>query len=147
MKLFVTGGLGFIGSNFVRLLLEDDSVEYVVNLDKVTYAGNPENLADLEDDPRYVFVQGDLMDGELTSRLLAEHGIAAIVALGMVEGGADERRMIRQAWRRGRKAAWLSAADWETLLARPLEEVREELRLGEAPRYEPLRSEGAPPLA
>ena len=79
MKVLVTGGLGFIGSNFVRLLLEDDRMERVVNLDKVTYAGNPENLVDLEDDPRYVFVQGDLADGELASRLLAEHGIGAIV--------------------------------------------------------------------
>ena len=79
MKVLVTGGLGFIGSNFVRLLLEDDRAECVVNLDKVTYAGNPENLADLEDDPRYVFVQGDLVDGTLAARLLPEHGIGTIV--------------------------------------------------------------------
>ncbi|SVC07396.1 uncharacterized protein METZ01_LOCUS260250, partial [marine metagenome] len=54
-------------------------MERVVNLDKVTYAGNPENLVDLEDDPRYVFVQGDLANGGLASRLLAEHGIGAVV--------------------------------------------------------------------
>jgi len=65
----------------------------------------------------------------------------------MVEGGADERRMIRQAWRRGRKARWLHTADWENLLPRPLDEVREELGLGLPPRYEPMRSEGAPNLA
>lgn len=75
------------------------------------------------------------------------HGIAAIVALVLVEATNVERRMIRAAWRRGRKARWLYAADWETLLARPLDEVREELGLGLPPRYEPLRSEGAPTLA
>ena len=78
-KVLVTGGLGFIGSNFVRLLLRDDRVEGVVNLDKMTYAGNPANLADLEDDARYVFVQGDLADGDLSARLLAEHEVDAVV--------------------------------------------------------------------
>ena len=70
-SILVTGGLGFIGSNFIRLLLEEDEVERIVNLDLMTYAGNPENLADLEDDPRYLFVRGDIGDGELTSRLMA----------------------------------------------------------------------------
>ena len=78
-NLLVTGGLGFIGSNFVRLLLEGDRVDSVVNLDLMTYAGNPENLAELEDDSRYFFFQGDISDGELVSRLLEEHGVEAIV--------------------------------------------------------------------
>ncbi len=78
-NLLVTGGLGFIGSNFVRLLLEGDRVGRLVNLDKMTYAGNPENLADLEDDSRYVFVHGDITDAGLVGRLLKEHGIEAIV--------------------------------------------------------------------
>ena len=78
-KLLVTGGLGFIGSNFIRLLLEGDRVERLVNLDKMTYAGNPENLADLEDDSRYLFAHGDIADAGLVGRLLKEHGIEAIV--------------------------------------------------------------------
>ena len=78
-NLLVTGGLGFIGSNFVRLLLEGDRVERLVNIDKMTYAGNPENLADLEDDPRYVFIHGDLADEELAGRLLTKHKIEGIV--------------------------------------------------------------------
>lgn len=79
MNLLVTGGLGFIGSNFVRLLLEGGRVERLVNLDLMTYAGNPENLAELEDDPRYLFVHADITDGEMVGRLLEEHGIEAIV--------------------------------------------------------------------
>ena len=56
-KILVTGGLGFIGSNFIRLLLDQTDYEGVINLDKQTYAGNPENLADFEGDPRYVFAK------------------------------------------------------------------------------------------
>ena len=84
MNLLVTGGCGFIGSNFVRLLLGPSSVgtpavTKLVNLDALTYAGNPANLADLATDPRYVFVQGSIADEELIARLLAEHRIDAIV--------------------------------------------------------------------
>jgi ubiquinone biosynthesis protein COQ4 len=57
------------------------------------------------------------------------------------------RRMLRDGYRRGRRAAWLPAEDWEALLARPLDEVRAQLGLGEPPRYEPVRSPGAPALA
>jgi len=63
VKLLVTGGSGFIGSNFIRHVLTTHSGDRVVNLDKLTYAGNPANLADLERDPRYTFVQGDVCDG------------------------------------------------------------------------------------
>ena len=64
MNLLVTGGCGFIGSNFVRQRLAeaDSGVTRLVNLDKLTYAGNPANLADLAADPRYVFVHGDIGD-------------------------------------------------------------------------------------
>jgi dTDP-glucose 4,6-dehydratase len=76
--ILVTGGAGFIGSNFVLDWLAGGS-EPVVNLDKLTYAGNLENLAPLAGDPRHVFVRGDIGDRELVAGLLATHGIRAIV--------------------------------------------------------------------
>ncbi len=72
MKILVTGGSGFIGSNFVRHLLAVHPEDSVVNLDKLTYAGNPENLRDVAGDPRYRFVKGDICDGELVQALLPE---------------------------------------------------------------------------
>ena len=65
MKLLVTGGCGFIGSNFIRRVLTEHLDDSVLNLDKLTYAGNPANLADVERDPRYAFVQGDIGDTAL----------------------------------------------------------------------------------
>jgi dTDP-glucose 4,6-dehydratase len=65
VKLLVTGGSGFIGSNFIRHVLTTHADDRVINLDKLTYAGNPANLADLERDPRYTFVQGDVCDGKI----------------------------------------------------------------------------------
>ncbi|HEU5079919.1 MAG TPA: dTDP-glucose 4,6-dehydratase [Opitutaceae bacterium] len=81
MNILVTGGCGFIGSNFVRQRLTESNspLRKLVNLDKLTYAGNPANLADLKNDPRYVFVQGDIGDAELIPKLLSEHQIDAIV--------------------------------------------------------------------
>ncbi len=76
--ILVTGGAGFIGSNFV-LDWFAQSDEPVLNLDKLTYAGNPENLASLKNDPRHIFVQGDIGDAELVGRLLAEHRPRAVV--------------------------------------------------------------------
>ena len=78
-SLLVTGGIGFIGSNFIRLLLEQNVCARVVNLDKQTYAGNPENLADIESDSRYVFCKGDICNDELVSSLFSEHQPDAIV--------------------------------------------------------------------
>ena len=66
----VTGGLGFIGSHFVRLALAERPGVRVINLDKITYAGVPENLADVEDDPRYTFERGDITDAEAVGPLV-----------------------------------------------------------------------------
>ena len=81
MNLLVTGGCGFIGSNFVRQRLTEKNspLAKLVNLDALTYAGNPANLADLAGDSRYVFAKGDIGDAALVSRLLAEHQIDAVV--------------------------------------------------------------------
>jgi dTDP-glucose 4,6-dehydratase len=81
MNLLVTGGCGFIGSNFIRQRLTEKNspLTKLVNLDLLTYAGNPANLADLAGDPRYVFVHGDIGDEALGTRLLADHAIDAIV--------------------------------------------------------------------
>lgn len=76
--ILVTGGAGFIGANFVLDWLAQ-SDEPVLNLDKLTYAGNLENLASLQGDRRHVFVQGDIADGALLQRLLAEHQPRAVV--------------------------------------------------------------------
>jgi len=76
--ILVTGGAGFIGANFVLDWLAT-SDEDVVNLDKLTYAGNLETLASLRGDARHVFVRGDIGDGALVERLLAEHRPRAVV--------------------------------------------------------------------
>lgn len=78
MTILVTGGAGFIGSNFVIDWLARHD-EPVVNLDKLTYAGNLQNLAGLEGDPRHRFVRGDIGDGALVARLLAEHQVRAVL--------------------------------------------------------------------
>lgn len=72
MKFLVTGGAGFIGSAFVRLLIQAGRASKVVNLDKLTYAGNLENLAPVSGDPRYEFVHGDIGDKTLVNDLVAE---------------------------------------------------------------------------
>jgi len=79
MTLLVTGGAGFIGANFVLDWLAQ-SDETVVNLDKLTYAGNLENLRALRDDPRHRFVRGDIGDRETVAALLAQHRPRAVVS-------------------------------------------------------------------
>ena len=78
MTILVTGGAGFIGSNFVLDWLAGAD-EMVVNLDKLTYAGNPDNLSSLVGDTRHVFVKGDIGDFAVVARLLADHRPRAIV--------------------------------------------------------------------
>ncbi len=70
---FITGGSGFIGSNFVAYLLENRLAETVINLDKLTYAGNPQNLMKYQQDDRYRFIQGDICDFELVNRIFSEY--------------------------------------------------------------------------
>lgn len=79
MNLLVTGGAGFIGSNFVMLFLEKHSEDRVVNLDALTYAGNLENLESVEDNPHYVFEKGDIRDRDFAGNLLRKHSIDAII--------------------------------------------------------------------
>lgn len=70
MKILVTGGAGFIGSNFIRYWLNKNTDDEIVNLDCLTYAGNLENLKDVESDPRYEFVKGDICDKNLVNDLV-----------------------------------------------------------------------------
>jgi dTDP-glucose 4,6-dehydratase len=76
--ILVTGGAGFIGSNFILDWIESESAS-IVNLDKLTYAGNLQNLTSLEGNPRHVFIRGDIGDSALIDRLLAEHEPQAVV--------------------------------------------------------------------
>ena len=79
MRILVTGCCGFIGANFVRHELATDPEIEITNLDALTYAGNPDNLADLEDHPRYHFVRGDIADRAAVMSLVVEGGFDAIV--------------------------------------------------------------------
>ena len=73
MRIFVTGGAGFIGSNFIRYALAQGDDVQITNFDKLTYAGNPASLADVADDPRYTFVKGDICDGDQLAEVLPGH--------------------------------------------------------------------------
>jgi dTDP-glucose 4,6-dehydratase len=78
-KLLVTGGAGFIGSNFVRMVLSEHPDCNVINLDKLTYAGNLENLAGFENHPNHKFIKGDICDGNLINHIIDEFKIDSIV--------------------------------------------------------------------
>ncbi|MFI5176721.1 MAG: dTDP-glucose 4,6-dehydratase [Terriglobia bacterium] len=78
MKILVTGGAGFIGSNFIRFMLERHSDEEITNLDKLTYAGNLDNLGDLEGHPRYTFVRGDICDPTVVENLMSARPDAVV---------------------------------------------------------------------
>jgi len=71
-KFLVTGGAGFIGSNFIHYMLKKHDDVTIINLDKLTYAGNLENLKDIESDPRYSFIKGDICDKKLVEQMLPE---------------------------------------------------------------------------
>ena len=78
-KVLITGGAGFIGSNFIRFLQENDPKVEIINLDLLTYAGSLENLADLPDPDRHVFVEGDICDRDLVENLFVEYPIDLVV--------------------------------------------------------------------
>ena len=77
--ILVTGGLGFIGSNFIRMLLSQNHCDLVINLDKQTYAGNPENLEEFVHHDSYKFVQADICDQETVADVLSKYQVDAIV--------------------------------------------------------------------
>ncbi|MBU1105005.1 MAG: dTDP-glucose 4,6-dehydratase [Patescibacteria group bacterium] len=72
MKILVTGGAGFIGSNFIKYWIKNYPEDSIVNLDKLTYAGNLENLREVENHPKYKFVKGDICDKDLVNNLMGE---------------------------------------------------------------------------
>lgn len=79
MRLLVTGGAGFIGSNFIRYMLRNNPDLFILNLDKLTYAGNLENLREVESHPHYRFIKGDIGNRELVAYLLQEYDIDTVV--------------------------------------------------------------------
>jgi dTDP-glucose 4,6-dehydratase len=79
MDILVTGGSGFIGSNFIRYILEKYPDYRVINLDKLTYAGNPDNLKDVENNPNYSFVRGDICDPDTVDKLMQERQIDQVI--------------------------------------------------------------------
>ncbi|EKD43919.1 MAG: hypothetical protein ACD_72C00073G0005 [uncultured bacterium] len=79
MKLLVCGGAGFIGSNFIRYYLREHPETEVVNYDKLTYAGNLDNLRDIENNPNYHFVQGDIIDLDFVNETIKKFGITHLI--------------------------------------------------------------------
>lgn len=79
MNLIVTGGAGFIGSNFVRHMLNTYPDYKIINLDLLTYAGNKESLADLMDNPNHVFVEGNITDRDLLDQLITDYKIDGVI--------------------------------------------------------------------
>lgn len=72
-KYFITGGCGFIGSNFIRYILNRDDSSIIINLDKLTYAGNPNNLIEFNNDERYIFYHGDICDSKIVKEIFQQH--------------------------------------------------------------------------
>ncbi|QMU31250.1 dTDP-glucose 4,6-dehydratase [Adhaeribacter radiodurans] len=81
MKILITGGAGFIGSHVVRLFVTKYPNYQIVNLDKLTYAGNLENLRDVENQPNYTFVKGDIVDADFIQQLFSEQQFDAVIHL------------------------------------------------------------------
>lgn len=105
-NLLVTGGAGFIGSNFVRYMLEKYPEYKIVNLDLLTYAGNIHNLDDLKDNPNHIFVHGNITNRELVEHLVKEHDIDTIVNFA-AESHVD-RSILHRSFRRNKCARYVS---------------------------------------
>src|SRR5580698_10864377 len=80
-NILITGGAGFIGSHVVRRFVNNYPGSKIVNLDKLTYAGNLANLSDIENKPNYTFVKGDIVDAGFINKLFEEHQFNAVVHL------------------------------------------------------------------
>jgi len=81
MKIIITGGCGFIGSHVIRLFVTNYPQYYIINLDSLTYAGNPDNLSDIQNLPNYTFVKGDITDETFINTLFSEHQPDAVIHL------------------------------------------------------------------
>ena len=79
VSILVTGGAGFIGSNFIPYFIEKHSDYHIINLDKLTYAGNLANLSEVEDSDQYTFVQGDICNRELVEYLFRQYDIRGVI--------------------------------------------------------------------
>ncbi|HSX39998.1 MAG TPA: GDP-mannose 4,6-dehydratase, partial [Candidatus Saccharimonadales bacterium] len=97
MKLLVAGGAGFIGSNFIRYMLSTHPDYDIVNYDKLTYAGNPDNLKDIEENSHYAFVHGDITDLEKLNETIKKYNITHVINFAAethvdrsIHGGAKE---------------------------------------------------------
>ena len=78
-NILITGGSGFIGSNFIPYILETYSGYHVVNIDKLTYAGNNENLIEVKNNPNYTFIEGDICNKTLLKELFQKHRFQRVV--------------------------------------------------------------------
>ncbi|MCA8961185.1 MAG: dTDP-glucose 4,6-dehydratase [Planctomycetes bacterium] len=126
--MLVTGGAGFIGSNFVTEILAGDADVRVVDLDLLTYAGSLDNLEAVQDDPRHLFVRGDICDAELVRRLIDEHEVDTIVhfaAESHVDRSIDGPAAFVETNIRGTftllesaRQAWLEARGWDASACR-----------------------------
>ena len=79
MKLMVAGGAGFIGSNFIHYMLETHADYEIINYDSLTYAGNLDNLKDIENNPKYHFEQGDITDLARINEVMQKYGITHLI--------------------------------------------------------------------
>ena len=80
-KILITGGAGFIGSHVVRRMVRNYPELQIINLDQLTYAGNLENLRDVEGSPNYLFIRGDITDAAFLEKVFGEHEIDGVIHL------------------------------------------------------------------